>query len=120
MIRIEDIINKVLENHPKANIDLIRKAYFFSALHHRGQKRASGEPYLIHPLAVADILADMRLDEISVATGLLHDVVEDTLVDLETLRQTFGDEIANLVDGLTKIAHISNLPKEEQQAENLR
>jgi guanosine-3',5'-bis(diphosphate) 3'-pyrophosphohydrolase len=120
MVRIEDIINKVEQNHPHAQVDTIRRAYLFSALHHRGQKRASGEPYLVHPLAVADILAEMRLDEVSISTGLLHDVVEDTLVDLETLRSYFGDEITKLVDGLTKIAHISNLSKEEQQAENVR
>lgn len=120
MVRIEDIISKVEQNHPQSDVDLIRRAYLFSALHHRGQKRASGEPYLVHPLAVADILADMRLDGISVSTGLLHDVVEDTLVDLDTLRASFGDEIAKLVDGLTKIAHISNLSKEDQQAENVR
>jgi len=120
MVRIENIIGKVEENHPQADVELIRRAYLFSALHHRGQTRASGEPYLVHPLAVADLLADMRLDEISVSTGLLHDVVEDTLVNLDTLRLTFGDEITKLVDGLTKIAHISNLSKEDQQAENVR
>lgn len=120
MIRIEDIIEKVSQNRPSANIDLLRRAYFFSALHHKGQKRASGEPYLIHPLAVADILADMRLDEIAVSTGLLHDVVEDTLVDLGTIRDYFGEEIEHIVDGLTKIASISNLSKEVQQAENVR
>ena len=120
MIRIEDVIEKVEKNRPEPNIDLIRRAYLFSALHHRGQKRASGEPYLVHPLEVADILAEMRLDEVSVSTGLLHDVVEDTLVDLETLRSYFGDEVTRLVDGLTKIAHISNLSKEKQQAENVR
>lgn len=120
MVRIEDIIAKVEANHPQAATEMIRRAYLFSALHHRGQTRASGEPYLVHPLAVADILADMRLDEISISTGLLHDVVEDTLVDLETLRSYFGDEVTKLVDGLTKIAHISNLSREEQQAENVR
>jgi guanosine-3',5'-bis(diphosphate) 3'-pyrophosphohydrolase len=120
MIRIEDIIEKVEQNRPNADVDLIRRAYIFSAMNHRGQKRASGEPYLIHPLEVADILADMRLDETSVSTGLLHDVVEDTLVDLDTIRSYFGDEITRLVDGLTKIAHISNLSKEKQQAENVR
>jgi guanosine-3',5'-bis(diphosphate) 3'-pyrophosphohydrolase len=120
MVRIEDIIRKVEENHPLSEVEMIRRAYLFSALHHRGQKRANGEPYLVHPLAVADILADMRLDEVSVSTGLLHDVVEDTLVDLDTLRSYFGDEITYLVDGLTKIAQISNLSKEEQQAENVR
>ncbi len=120
MIRIEDVIEKVERNRPDPNIDLIRRAYLFSAMHHRGQKRASGEPYLVHPIEVADILADMRLDETSVSTGLLHDVVEDTLVDLDTIREYFGDEITRLVDGLTKIAHISNLSREKQQAENVR
>ena len=120
MIRIEDVIEKVEKNRPEPDVDLIRRAYLFSALHHRGQKRASGEPYLVHPLEVANILAEMRLDETSVSTGLLHDVVEDTLVDLDTIREYFGDEITRLVDGLTKIAHISNLSKEKQQAENVR
>lgn len=120
MIRIEDVIEKVRDNRPNSDIELIRRAYLFSALHHRGQKRASGEPYLVHPLAVADILAEMRLDEKSVSTGLLHDVVEDTLVDLDTIEEYFGEEITYLVDGLTKIAHISNLSKEKQQAENVR
>jgi guanosine-3',5'-bis(diphosphate) 3'-pyrophosphohydrolase len=120
MIRIEDIIEKVETNRPNSDTELIRRAYMFSALHHKGQKRASGEPYLVHPLEVANILADMRLDEVSVATGLLHDVVEDTLVDLDTIRTYFGDEVTLLVDGLTKIAQISNLSKEKQQAENVR
>ena len=120
MIRIEDVIAKVNQNRPGADTDLIRRAYLFSALHHRGQTRASGEPYLVHPLEVAEILADMRLDEVSVSTGLLHDVVEDTLVDIETIRSYFGDEITLLVDGLTKIANISDLSKEKQQAENVR
>src|SRR3954468_7666895 len=120
MIRIEDVIEKVSENRPGSDIDLIRRAYLFSALHHRGQTRASGEAYLIHPLEVADTLADMRLDEVSVSTGLLHDVVEDTLVDLDTIRQYFGEEVTLLVDGLTKISQISNVSHEEQQAENVR
>lgn len=120
MIRIEDIVSKVGRNHPQADLDLLRRAYFFSAREHKGQTRASGEAYLVHPLEVANILADMRLDEISVSTGLLHDVVEDTLVELETIRQYFGDDVTHLVDGLTKIAHISNVSKEEEQAENVR
>jgi GTP pyrophosphokinase len=120
MIRIEDVIDKVESNRPGADTDLIRRAYLFSALHHRGQTRASGEPYLVHPIEVANILADMRLDETSVSTGLLHDVVEDTLVDLDTIKSYFGDTIAHLVDGLTKIASISDLSKEKQQAENVR
>jgi GTP pyrophosphokinase len=119
MIRIEDK-DVVEKNRPGADIDLIRRAYMFSALHHKGQKRASGEPYLVHPIEVANILAEMRLDEVSVSTGLLHDVVEDTLVDLDTLRSYFGNEITQLVDGLTKLAQISDLSKEKQQAENVR
>lgn len=120
MIRIEDIVEKVARNHPQADLDLLRRAYFFSAREHKGQTRASGEPYLVHPLEVANILADMRLDAVSVSTGLLHDVVEDTLVDLGTIRQYFGDEVTHLVDGLTKIAQISTVSREEQQAENVR
>src|SRR3989454_8519812 len=120
MIRIEEIVENVASNHPQADLDLLRRAYLFSAREHKGQKRASGESYLVHPLEVANILADMRLDEVSVATGLLHDVVEDTLVEPEVIRESFGDEIAQLVDGLTKIAQISNQSREEQQAENVR
>jgi GTP pyrophosphokinase len=120
MIRVEDIVEKVSRNHPQADLDFLRRAYFFSAKHHAGQKRASGEPYLIHPLEVANILADMRLDETAIATGLLHDVVEDTLVDLNMLREHFGEDVTAIVDGLTKIAAISNISKEEQQAENVR
>ncbi|MFN2491314.1 MAG: bifunctional (p)ppGpp synthetase/guanosine-3',5'-bis(diphosphate) 3'-pyrophosphohydrolase [Pyrinomonadaceae bacterium] len=120
MIRIEEIVETVAVHHPQANLDLLRRAYLFSAREHKGQKRASGESYLVHPLEVANILANMKLDEVSVATGLLHDVVEDTLVDLDTIRKYFGEEIAHLVDGLTKIAQISNISREEQQAENVR
>src|SRR5712664_4692303 len=120
MVRIEEICEKVRRNHPQADLNLLRRAYFFSAREHKGQKRASGESYLVHPLEVANILADMRLEEVSVATGLLHDVIEDTLVDLETIRDYFGEEITHLVDGLTKIAQISNVSREEQQAENVR
>src|ERR1700694_4032714 len=119
MIRIEEIVERVAANHPQANLDLLRRAYLFSAREHKGQKRASGESYLVHPLEVANILADMRLDEVSVATGLLHDVVEDTLVELETIREYFGAEITHLVDGLTKIAQISNVSREEQQGEKV-
>jgi guanosine-3',5'-bis(diphosphate) 3'-pyrophosphohydrolase len=120
MVRIEDICEKVRQNHPQADLNMLRRAYLFSAREHKGQKRASGESYLVHPLEVANILADMRLDAVSVSTGLLHDVVEDTLADTDTIRQYFGDEVAHLVEGLTKIAHISNVSHEEQQAENVR
>src|SRR5438094_977483 len=120
MVRIEEICEKVRRNHPQADLNLLRRAYLFSAREHRGQKRASGEAYLVHPLEVANILADMRLDAVSVSTGLLHDVVEDTLADAATVRAYFGEDVAHLVEGLTKIAHISNVTREEQQAENVR
>src|SRR5438094_7149312 len=107
MIRIEDICEKVRRNHPQADLNLLRRAYFFSAREHKGQTRASGEPYLVHPLEVANILAEMRLDEVSVATGLLHDVVEDTLVEPQTIREYFGEEGGHLVEALTKLAPIS-------------
>ena len=120
MIRIEDICEKVKRNHPQADLNLLRRAYLFSAREHKGQKRASGESYLVHPLEVANILADMRMDAVSVSTGLLHDVVEDTLADKDTIREYFGDEVAHLVEGLTKIAHISSVSREEQDAFALR
>ncbi|HEY9283887.1 MAG TPA: bifunctional (p)ppGpp synthetase/guanosine-3',5'-bis(diphosphate) 3'-pyrophosphohydrolase [Pyrinomonadaceae bacterium] len=120
MIRIEEIVEKVGGNHPQADLDMLRRAYFFSARHHKGQTRASGEPYLVHPLEVANILAEMRLDEVSVATGLLHDVLEDTLADREALVEHFGEEVTHLVEGLTKLAQVSDQSKELQQAENVR
>src|SRR5688572_7172463 len=120
MVRIEEIVEKVRRNHPQADLNLLRRAYLFSAREHKGQKRASGEAYLVHPLEVANILADMRMDAVSVSTGLLHDVVEDTLADPKTIREYFGEEVAHLVEGLTKIAHISTVSREEQQAENVR
>ncbi|MCD6320573.1 MAG: bifunctional (p)ppGpp synthetase/guanosine-3',5'-bis(diphosphate) 3'-pyrophosphohydrolase [Candidatus Desulfofervidaceae bacterium] len=120
MIRIEDIIDKVLSYNPKADIALIRKAYIYSAKVHQGQTRLSGEPYLSHPLAVADILARMRLDVISVVCGLLHDTVEDGNVTLEDIKKQFGEEIAVIIDGLTKISKIAFTSKEARQAENIR
>ena len=120
MIRIEDICEKVRRNHPQADLNLLRRAYLFSAREHKGQKRASGESYLVHPLEVANILADMRMDAVSVSTGLLHDVVEDTLADKETIREYFGEEVAHLVEGLTKIAHISSVSREAASSRRLK
>lgn len=105
---------------PDADLQLIEKAYVFSAKVHQGQTRLSGEPYLIHPLAVADILAELKLDAGTVATGLLHDVVEDTRTTLDEVRELFGDEIADLVDGVTKISRVTFSSREEQQADNFR
>lgn len=120
MLRINDIVDRVLSYSPNADVDLIRKAYVFSAKVHIGQVRLSGEPYLIHPLEVTGILTQMKLDAASVATGLLHDTVEDTLTTVKDIQENFGEEVANLVDGLTKISRISLRSPEEGQAENFR
>jgi GTP diphosphokinase / guanosine-3',5'-bis(diphosphate) 3'-diphosphatase len=120
MIRFEDILDKVESYKPDFDEELLQKAYIFSAREHRGQVRSSGEPYLVHPLNVAYILADMRLDETSIAVGLLHDVLEDTLTTKETLQTLFGDDVAELVDGVTKISRYAYVSKEEQQAETFR
>src|SRR5713101_9134710 len=120
MIRFEDILNKIESYNPGFDEELLQRAYIFSAREHRGQVRSSGDPYLIHPLNVAYILAEMRLDETSIAVGLLHDVLEDTLTTKETLQEVFGDDIAELVDGVTKISRYAYVSREEQQAETFR
>jgi GTP pyrophosphokinase len=120
MIRFEDILEKVRRYQPDGDLDLLRRAYVFSAREHRGQVRMSGEPYLVHPLEVANILADRKLDVVCVACGLLHDVVEDTLTTLDTLDEYFGSEVANIINGLTKISKIQYSSVEEHQAENFR
>ncbi len=120
MIRYEDLAHKVQETHPNADLELLERAYQLSASKHQGQVRRSGEPYLTHPLAVANILADMKLDVACVSVGLLHDVVEDTLTSVEAIRETFGDDVANIVDGLTKISQIQFSSQKEKQAENFR
>ncbi len=119
-LRINDLIEKVRSYYPAADENVIRSAYEFSAEVHRGQMRMSGEPYLIHPMAVADIIADLKLDVPSVVAGLLHDTVEDTLTTLHELVNKFGDEIAALVDGVTKLGHAENSSHQEKQAENFR
>jgi len=120
MLRFNDILDRLLAYSPNADTDLLRKAYVFSAKVHLGQVRLSGEPYLTHPLEVTGILTQMRLDPDALATGLLHDSVEDTLTTLEEIRENFGDEISQLVDGVTKISRISLRSSEESQAENFR
>ncbi len=120
MIRFEEIIDKVRQQHPTADLEMLRRAYLFSAREHRGQVRKSGEPYLVHPLEVANILADLKLDPICVVTGLLHDIVEDTGTRIETIEEYFGEEVAHLVDGLTKISKLKHASAEEQQALNMR
>jgi guanosine-3',5'-bis(diphosphate) 3'-pyrophosphohydrolase len=120
MIRFETIIEKLRKNHPDADEELLRRAYLFSARQHRGQTRQSGEPYLVHPLEVANILVDLNLDPICVTTGLLHDIVEDTDTSPEEIEEYFGPEIAHLVDGLTKISKLDHASTEERQALNMR
>jgi GTP pyrophosphokinase len=120
MIRFETLLEKVRSYSPEADLELLRRAYVFSALEHKGQIRHSGEPYLVHPLEVADFLAEMKLDVAAVAAGLLHDVVEDTLTTPERIEELFGAEIAHIVEGVTKIGAIPFSSSEERQAENFR
>ena len=120
MIRFETLLEKVRGYSPEADLELLRRAYVFSALEHKGQVRHSGEPYLVHPLEVADFLADMKLDVVAVAAGLLHDVVEDTLATPERIAELFGPEVAHVVEGVTKIGAIPFSSSEERQAENFR
>ena len=120
MIRLNDITGEVLSYHPKADIQLIEKAYVYSAKVHRGQIRLSGEPYLSHPLEAAHILAKLKMDVICIAAGLLHDTIEDTVADLEEIREVFGEEVATIVDGVTKIGKMHLVNRKERQAENVR
>ena len=107
-------------NIERLDVDLIARAYQFSEKAHKGQKRASGEEYIAHCVEVAKILTDLHLDTISVVSGLVHDVVEDTLISLPELRDALGPEIANIVDGVTKIGKVQFRSNTEQQVENYR
>jgi GTP diphosphokinase / guanosine-3',5'-bis(diphosphate) 3'-diphosphatase len=120
MIRFEDLVEKVRAGNPEADTELLRRAYVFSAFEHKGQVRHSGEPYLVHPLEVADLLADMKLDVVAIAAGLLHDIVEDTQTPIERIRELFGTDVAHVVEGVTKLGAIQFSSKEERQAENFR
>jgi GTP pyrophosphokinase len=120
MIRYEDLAEKVSQHHPDAPLEMIQRGYVVSAKYHKGQVRMNGEPYLTHPLEVANILAELKLDVVTVTAGLLHDVLEDTLMSPEELRKQFGDEVYKLVDGVTKIAQVYLTSKHQKQAENFR
>src|SRR6187402_795909 len=120
MIRFETLLEKVRAYSPESDLELLRRAYVFSALEHKGQVRHSGDPYLVHPLEVADTLADMKLDVVAICAGLLHDVVEDTLVTPARIEEVFGHEVAHVVEGVTKLGAIPFSSSEERQAENLR
>jgi GTP diphosphokinase / guanosine-3',5'-bis(diphosphate) 3'-diphosphatase len=118
--RFRDLMKKVAENRPNEDASIIRKAYDYSLKHHNGQTRASGEPYLAHPLAVATLLAELKLDPTAIVAGLLHDSVEDTSVTIEDIRREFGEQVAHIVEGVTKISKIDFATREERQAENVR
>ncbi|MBI3003092.1 MAG: bifunctional (p)ppGpp synthetase/guanosine-3',5'-bis(diphosphate) 3'-pyrophosphohydrolase [candidate division NC10 bacterium] len=120
MVRLENILDKVQAYSPATDVTPIQRAYVFAAKAHRGQERRSGEPYLSHPLAVAEILADLHLDVSSIAAGLLHDAVEDTRATIEEIRDLFGDEVAGLVDGVTKISKLPLSTHQDRQAESFR
>jgi GTP pyrophosphokinase len=118
--RFRDLMKQVRANRPNDDLVVIERAYEYAIQHHDGQHRASGEPYVVHPIGVAQILADMKLDPNAIAAGLLHDLVEDTSVTIVDIRKEFGEQVAHLVEGVTKIGKINFSTREERQAENLR
>jgi GTP pyrophosphokinase len=118
--KFRELLRIMRANRPSDDLEIVRKAYEFSQKNHAGQSRASGEPYLVHPLGVAHVLAEMKMDAVAVAAGLLHDSVEDTSVTIVDIRKEFGEQVAHIVEGVTKIGQIDFATREEQQAENLR
>jgi GTP pyrophosphokinase len=118
-ILYKELIDKVKSYHPSADISMIEKAYHLANNAHKDQLRKSGEPYIIHPLCAANILAELELDKETIVAGILHDVVEDTVLTVDQISEMFSDEIALLVDGVTKLTQL-NMDKVELQAENLR
>jgi guanosine-3',5'-bis(diphosphate) 3'-pyrophosphohydrolase len=119
-VRLEDIVERIQNYHPEADVDLLRRAYIYSAKAHQGQTRLSGEAYLNHPIEVAAILADLKLDAATVATGLLHDTIEDTSTTPDEIKAIFGDEVAMLVDGMTKLSRMELQSREQREADNFR
>jgi len=120
MLRFNDVADRMLEYNPQVDLERLQRAYVFTAKVHDGQERLSGEPYLIHPLEVAGILVDLHVDEDTIIAGLLHDTLEDTLTTRPEIERLFGDKVAFLVEGLTKIARIEFKSARERQAENFR
>ena len=117
---MQELFNAIAQYNPDFNQDLISRAYFFSRAQHEGHFRKSGEHFISHPLGTARICADLKLDSVTVAAALLHDVVEDEPVTIDDIKQNFGDDVAALVDGVTKLQKVSLQGEEEEQAENLR
>ena len=120
MLNSDDLINKVKGYNKFLNPDRLNKAYDFAVKAHSNQKRASGDPYSVHPIEVANILTDLKLDSATITTGLLHDTIEDTYATYETIKGEFGDEVADLVDGVTKISALENNASSNSKAENFR
>src|SRR5215467_5947364 len=120
LTKFRDLMKRMQDSRPGDDLEIVRKAYDYSQKHHTGQTRASGEPYLVHPLEVAQVLAEMKMDPVAIAAGLLHDSVEDTSVTVTDIRKEFGEQVAHIVEGVTKISQIDFSSREEQQAENLR
>ncbi|MSP70637.1 MAG: bifunctional (p)ppGpp synthetase/guanosine-3',5'-bis(diphosphate) 3'-pyrophosphohydrolase [Myxococcales bacterium] len=120
MIRLDDVTELLSKHHPGADVEMVRRAYVFSAAAHRGQTRRNGEPYLVHPLEVSHIVAQLRLDAPSVAAALLHDTVEDTVATVEDIEAQFGKDVCFLVDGVTKLEKLNFHSAEEAAAENFR
>src|SRR3954469_7183864 len=118
--RFRDLLKTVAANRPNDDLEIIKRAYDYSLKQHTGQTRASGEPFLVHPLEVAQVLAEMKLDATAIAAGLLHDAIEDTEATREDIKKEFGEVVAKLVEGVTKIDRIDFASKEERQAENVR
>jgi GTP diphosphokinase / guanosine-3',5'-bis(diphosphate) 3'-diphosphatase len=118
--RFESLLQRVQANRPSEDVSLIRKAWEFCVKHHEGQMRASGEPYIVHPLEVAEVLAEMKMDATAIAAGLLHDSVEDTPATNEEIAAEFGEQVAHIVEGVTKIDKIQFANREDRQAENVR
>src|SRR3954471_21856598 len=120
LTKFRDLMKRMQDNRPQDDLSIIKKAYDYSLKHHEGQSRASGEPYLVHPLEVALVLAEMKMDPVAIAAGLLHDSVEDTSVTIVDIRKEFGEQVAHIVEGVTKISKIDFASSEERQAENVR
>ena len=119
-VRLEDIVERIQSYNPDADVDLLRRAYIYSAKAHQGQTRLSGEAYLVHPIEVANILSSLKLDAPTVAAGLLHDTIEDTPVTQDEITSLFGDEVAMLVDGMTKLSRMELQSREQREADNFR
>ena len=117
---VEVLLEKIRENCTNVDLNIVKKAYNLAFEAHKEQKRESGEPYIIHPIEVATILAELGMDTSTIVAGLLHDVIEDTDYTYEDIKNIFSEEIANLVSGVTKITKMEYKSKEEQQADNFR